>query len=253
MTTVARNALSVLLDEINGSCGPHVIAAINGNLPDGWSARGLRAFPVVISDSVQSMSVCVNAECHDVPAYQYSVGAKVVILADEVPTHLQIADRLADQLSGRIRHAPPPSGRDYVIRISLDPGAIMPTRGTDGSSGYDLYAPEDVLFRPGQILVIHSGVHLELQSSSWEAQVRPRSSMSRRGLWVSLGTVDSDYRGVVGATMANLTREDQRIQKGERYAQLVIARVAHPAMVEVDAAALTQTGRGAGWFGSTGR
>ena len=136
------------------------------------------------------------------------------------------------------------------LRITLSPDARMPTRGSAGSSGYDLYAPCDILIHPGQIVVIHSGVSLELPDG-WEAQVRPRSSMSKRGLWGAWGTIDSDYRGVVGATIANLTSEDARILTGERFAQLVFARVEHVAMEAVQGVAATV--RGDGGFGSTGK
>lgn len=138
-----------------------------------------------------------------------------------------------------------------IIRITLTPDAYMPTRGSAGSSGYDLYAPCDVLIRPGQVVVIHSGVSIELPDETWEAQIRPRSSMSKRGLWAATGTVDSDYRGVVGATIANIGKEDAKILRGERFAQLVFARVEHAVFDVV--AELSVTDRGTGGFGSTGK
>lgn len=136
-----------------------------------------------------------------------------------------------------------------VVRFKLDAGARQPTRGTDGSSGYDLYAPDDVYIVPQQVVVIHTGVRLELPRG-YEGQVRPRSGLAKRGLWVSLGTIDSDYRGVIGATMINHGRESQKLKAGDRVAQLVIARVEHPTWVEADE--LTDTPRGEGGFGSTG-
>lgn len=138
-----------------------------------------------------------------------------------------------------------------TVRFTLSDGAIMPKRGSAGASGYDLYAPTDVLIRPGQVVVIHSGVSIELPDATWEAQIRPRSGMSKRGLWVSVGTVDSDYRGVVGATVVNLGLEDAKVTRGERYAQLVFARVEHPTFEQV--AELSATARGVAGFGSTGR
>lgn len=137
------------------------------------------------------------------------------------------------------------------IRITLSPDAYVPTRGSAGSSGYDLYAPADVLIRPGQVVVIHSGVSIELPDDSWEAQVRPRSSMSKRGLWGALGTVDADYRGVIGGTLLNVGNEDAKVLRGERFAQIVFARVEHAAFDVVQE--LSATVRGVGGFGSTGR
>lgn len=136
-----------------------------------------------------------------------------------------------------------------VVRFKLDAGARQPTRGTEGSSGYDLYAPEDVYIVPQQVVVIHTGVRIELPRG-FEGQVRPRSSLAKRGLWVSLGTIDSDYRGVIGATMINHGRESQKLKAGDRVAQLVIARVEHPEWRQADE--LTDTVRGTGGFGSTG-
>lgn len=127
----------------------------------------------------------------------------------------------------------------------------MPTRGTAGASGYDLYAPEGISIDPGRIVVVHSGVSIELPDATWEAQVRGRSGMNRRGLVVLLGTVDSDYRGVCGATIHNVTRRQQGIKRGDRIAQLVFSRVEHPDFIYVDN--LSETTRGSGGFGSTGR
>lgn len=138
-----------------------------------------------------------------------------------------------------------------IIRITLAPGAYCPTRGTAGSSGYDLYAPADIVIRTGEVVVIHSGVSVELPDETWEVQIRPRSSMSKRGLWAATGTVDSDYRGVIGATIANIGKDDARINRGERFAQMVFARVEHVVMDVV--AELSVTVRGTGGFGSSGR
>ncbi len=227
-----------LVLEINGSCGPHIVAGINGNLPDRWRASGLQALPTHRQPGV---AVFVSADNG-----RESVGAKLEV--DAPHDHLMLADALARQLCERIKRAGPPR-----VRFALDPGATMPTRGSAGASGYDLYCPSDVLIRAGQVVVIHSGVHLELPDETWEAQIRPRSGMSKRGLWVSVGTVDSDYRGVVGATVVNLANEDQKVSAGERYAQLVLARVAHPEIETCEVADLTDTTRGASGFGSTGR
>lgn len=136
-----------------------------------------------------------------------------------------------------------------VVRFKLDAGAKQPTRGTEGSSGYDLYALDDVYIVPQQVVVIHTGVHIELPRG-YEGQVRGRSSLAKRGLWVSIGTIDQDYRGVIGTTMINLGRESQKLKAGDRVAQLVLARVEHPTWMQADE--LTDTPRGSGGFGSTG-
>lgn len=83
----------------------------------------------------------------------------------------------------------------------------------------------------------------------FEGQVRPRSSISARGLHVALGTIDSDYTGQV-CVIVTAGRSDVELKNGERIAQLVIAPVARAELVEVDT--LSETARGAGGFGSTG-
>ena len=91
-------------------------------------------------------------------------------------------------------------------------------------------------------------------SSDLEAQVRPRSGLAlKHGITClnSPGTVDSDYRGEVGVILINHGQEPFVIQRGERIAQMVIARHEQAQMVEVEA--LDETARGAGGFGSTGR
>jgi dUTP pyrophosphatase len=137
------------------------------------------------------------------------------------------------------------------ISFVLSRGAYLPVRGSAGSSGYDLIAPDDIVIRAHAIVVVHSGLSIELPDDTWECQVRGRSSMSKRGLWVANGTVDSDYRGVIGATVMNVTNTDQKISAGDRYAQIVFARVEHPLWIQVSD--LTTTVRGTGGFGSTGR
>lgn len=238
--TKERHPIEVLIAELNGSCKGAVIAGINGNLPSGWTAGGLRAMATFRSPAIAVI-------CDASPGtWSLPIGAKLEI--DAPYDHLKLADELARQLCEKIRKLPR-SG----VRIALDPGAIMPTRGSEGASGYDLYAPTDVLIRRGQVVIVHSGVHIDLPDATWEIQTRPRSSMNLRGLWANIGTIDSDYRGVVGATIINLSQEDQTIKRGERFAQMVFARVDHPEIEQVEVAELTPTARGEGAFGSTGR
>ena len=87
----------------------------------------------------------------------------------------------------------------------------------------------------------------------YEAQVRPRSGLAlKRGLTVlnAPGTVDADYRGEVGVILINLSAEEQRIESGDRVAQLLFAPVTRGELLEVQV--LEDTARGSGGFGSTG-
>lgn len=179
-------------------------------------------------------------------------GAKISVDLTQPIDLLAIAQELGTMIADRIAVREAATRSCNVLRFALEPGARPPTRGSEGSSGYDLYAPKALYIAPGAIIVVHSGVMLELPAG-FEGQVRGRSSMSKRGLWVATGTIDSDYRGVIGATITNVAQTAQKIEEGDRIAQVVIQRVEHPTWVRVDSKELTQTERGGRGFGSTGR
>jgi dUTP pyrophosphatase len=105
---------------------------------------------------------------------------------------------------------------------------------------------------PGERALVPTGLVLEIPPG-FEGQVRPRSGLAlRHGLTVlnSPGTIDSDYRGEVGVILVNLGGEPITLERGERIAQLVFARVESVDFEEVDE--VGETGRGGGGFGSTG-
>ena len=129
----------------------------------------------------------------------------------------------------------------------------LPIYQTNGASGADLMSVETVEIRPFERLLVNTGIRVSVPMG-YEAQVRPRSGLSsKKGLTLvnAVGTVDSDYTGLVYASMINLSNEPQIIEKGERIAQLVIAPVEQANFIQVDT--LDQTERGEGGFSSTGR
>ncbi len=141
----------------------------------------------------------------------------------------------------------------------LDPRAKLPSLGSDGAAGLDLYALEDVVLTPGRVHKVRTGVAIEVPRG-YEAQVRGRSGLTSRGVLVELGTIDSDYRGEVGVMMhaypidtggCDVWYGHPRVQAGDRIAQLIIAPAPRFEPVEVEE--LTETQRGEGGFGSTGR
>ena len=143
-----------------------------------------------------------------------------------------------------------------VVRLPHGRGLVLPAYQTAGAAGMDLLAavPTGVPLQlaPGARALVPTGLVLQLPPG-FEAQVRPRSGLAlRHGITVlnSPGTIDSDYRGEVQVLLANLGSEPFAIARGERIAQLVVARVEQARLVEV--AALAPTPRGAGGFGSTG-
>ena len=125
---------------------------------------------------------------------------------------------------------------------------------TQQASGIDLFAAIDspVELAPLERALIPTGIAVELPEG-YEAQVRPRSGLAwQRGLGMlnSPGTIDSDYRAEVKIIVVNLSNERLRIEPGERIAQMIVAKVARPEIVEVDE--LSPTTRGEGGFGHTG-
>jgi dUTP pyrophosphatase len=133
------------------------------------------------------------------------------------------------------------------IKVKLGSGGMLPRRATDGASGYDLRASVRTIVLAGPTYLVMTGVFLELPEG-WEAQVRPRSGLSRKGVTVALGTIDADYRGEVGVCMTTKVAMD--FQVGDRIAQLVFVKL--PKLQLVVVSELTETARGAAGFGSTG-
>ena len=140
------------------------------------------------------------------------------------------------------------------VRIIRSTDQPLPAYETADSAGMDLRAhlEEPVLLAPGERALVSTGLRLEIPRG-YEAQVRPRSGLAlRRGLTVlnAPGTIDADYRGDVGVILVNLSQEEQRIEPGERVAQLLFAPVTRAELVEVES--LAESERGSGGFGSTG-
>jgi len=141
-----------------------------------------------------------------------------------------------------------------VKRLACAEGLPLPQYQTEGSSAMDLRAAVEKTTRiePGQISLIPTGICLSIPPG-FEGQVRPRSGLAlNHGICLlnSPGTIDSDYRGEVQLILANLGKRSFEIRRGDRVAQLVIARVARARLEEVEELGPTQ--RGSGGFGHTG-
>jgi dUTP pyrophosphatase len=137
-------------------------------------------------------------------------------------------------------------------------GAIqvpLPAYQTPGSAGLDLCAalPEAVQLAPGERRLIPTGLIFEIPEGH-EGQVRPRSGLAlKHGISIvnSPGTIDSDFRGEVGIVLINHGQEPFVIEPLSRIAQIVLARVEQLQIEEAEN--LSETTRGAGGYGSTGR
>lgn len=134
----------------------------------------------------------------------------------------------------------------------LHPDAKIPTYGSKGASGADLYALELVAIEPGTTRQVKTGIAFELPKG-FEIQVRPRSGLSlKTGLRVANapGTVDSDYTGDCSVLLTNTGTEIYIVQPGDRIGQAVLCPVFQMELFE--SKELTETERGDKGFGSTG-
>lgn len=137
----------------------------------------------------------------------------------------------------------------------LHPNAKLPAYGSPEAAGADLYAclEEAVTIEPGQVFWVPTGIALEVPKGC-AGLVYARSSMgAKRGLAPAnkVGVIDSDYRGEIRVVLLNHSNQPQTVEPGERVAQFVITPVLQPLYEEAEE--LTDTSRGAGGFGSTGK
>jgi dUTP pyrophosphatase len=144
-----------------------------------------------------------------------------------------------------------------VLKLRRRPGLAdlpLPRYMTEHSAGLDLYAAnaEPITIAPGEIKLIPTGLFVEIPPG-YEGQVRARSGLAlRHGLMLpnAPGTIDADYRGELQVILGNCGREPYTIARGMRFAQLVISKVEHVDVVEVEE--LADSHRGSGGFGHTG-
>ncbi len=132
-----------------------------------------------------------------------------------------------------------------MIKVS---GPVYRARESD--AGFDLICHAYHLIQPGELVVLKTGVRLELPNGV-EAQVRGRSGNSVNGLWVALGTIDSGYRGEIGVIACNMGKTVWMVTPGDRIAQLVFAR--YESQVEIVDSVGMDTDRGESGFGSSGK
>jgi len=142
------------------------------------------------------------------------------------------------------------------VKVKKKDGRLeLPRYETSGAAGMDLKAfiDADVTIPPLGRAKIPTGLFIEVPAG-YEAQVRPRSGLAaRHGVTIlnAPGTVDSDYRGELEVILVNLGAEPFTLKNGDRIAQMVISPVIRVSLCETDS--LSETGRGSGGFGSTGR
>lgn len=145
------------------------------------------------------------------------------------------------------------SGESLVRVKLLRPGARLPLRGTALSSGFDLYAclGDEAVHLSQVPTLIPTGLAMEVPAGL-DAQIRPRSGLARQGILSTFGTLDADYRGELMVALYTTSPDvHYTVHDGDRIGQIVITRLVDVSFIAVGA--LTQTERGSGGHGSTGR
>ncbi len=142
----------------------------------------------------------------------------------------------------------------YIKRLSHAEDIELPGYSTEGSAGMDMRAAVDgeLVLKPGERTLVPTGLAIALPTG-YEAQIRPRSGLAiKHGIMLanSPGTIDSDYRGEIKIIMYNSSDESFVIKRGDRIAQMVIARHERAELNVVEE--LPSSERGSGGFGHTG-
>jgi len=141
-----------------------------------------------------------------------------------------------------------------VIKIKkLNEDAIIPKYQTAGAAGFDLHSVEEVTITPGNQKMICIGIAVEIPLNT-ELQIRPRSGLAASNMLSitnSPGTIDSDYRGELKVILINHDIKSFQVMKGDRIAQAVLSPVIQGDIIEVEE--LSETVRGVGGYGSTGK
>ena len=140
-----------------------------------------------------------------------------------------------------------------VIKFKkLDSSALLRAYAHKEDAGMDIFSNEEITLNPKEWALVKTGFCMELPSG-YEAQVRSKSGLSlKSGIIVlnSPGTIDENYRGEVGVIVFNVSTNPYKIEKHQKIAQMVINKVEHLDVIEVEE--ISNTSRGLGGFGSTG-
>lgn len=142
---------------------------------------------------------------------------------------------------------------DVKVRMMAGCEDLFPAKAHHDDAAYDLRSRSDMELAVGKSTLVPTGMFLELPVG-FEAQVRPRSGLALKhnlSLTNSPGTIDAGYRGEVGVIMFNPGPEPFPVRRGDRIAQMLIAKL--PEVELVPAEELSESGRGEGGFGSTGK
>ena len=143
------------------------------------------------------------------------------------------------------------STEEQPLRVKrLSDQAVIPTRGSEWSAGYDLSSAKALTIAPGARAIVPTDLSIACPAGTY-GRVAPRSGLTvKKGIHVGAGVIDADYRGPVGVVLFNLGDKDFEVQPGDRIAQLVLEKIMMVPVQVVEE--LDETVRGSGGFGSTG-
>ncbi len=137
------------------------------------------------------------------------------------------------------------------LRIKkLHPDATLPQFAHATDAGLDLFTREDVTIAPGERMSVPTGIAVQIPGG-YVGLIWDKSGIAQKGGLKTLGgVIDADYRGEVFVGLLNISAEPYQFTRGQKIAQMLIQKVEHPEIVEMDE--LDETARGDGAFGSTG-
>ena len=143
------------------------------------------------------------------------------------------------------------SSAKEILKVKrLSENAIIPTRGSPLSAGYDLSAAAEIVVPARGKALVKTDLAMIIPETCY-GRIAPRSGLAwKKHIDVGAGVIDADYRGPVGVVLFNHGENDLEVKRGDRIAQLILEKIAFADIVEV--AELDETTRGAGGFGSTG-
>ena len=137
-----------------------------------------------------------------------------------------------------------------ILVKKLDPEAIIPKFALEGDAGMDLFSLEDYEIKTGDRQSCRTGIAIQIPEG-YAGLVWDKSGIAvKNGIKTMAGVIDSGYRGEIKGVLVNLGREDYRINKSDKIAQMIIQKVENPKIVEMEK--LNETSRGEEGFGSTG-
>lgn len=132
----------------------------------------------------------------------------------------------------------------------LVPEAYIPLRAHSGDAGYDIKSVEDVVLYCHTRSLVKTGIAVAIPDEHY-GRIAPRSSLACKGIDIGAGVIDGTFRGEIRVLVINNSKNDYKISKGDKIAQLILERISTPRVVECDE--LPKSERGSGGFGSTGK